>query len=353
MPIDQGNNFSLLRFIAASLVLISHSYPLSGDTMLDPLARLIGILDLASASVIAFFVISGFLIMKSATKASSIQDFCAARFLRIWPGLLLIGLISALIIGPLATQLDLASYFSKLGTLGYPMKLMLLNVGAPLPGVFIDNPLPAAINGSLWTIQIEVWLYAIVAGLMLIRVAQKPLLLLIALSAIYAFLIYAPDLASHFHPQRGSFMAKPLIGSFFLGAIFYVYRYRIPASPTLALSLLALTFSLKSTEFFIIAFYVAFAYITLYLCVQPGNALSRLTDRADLSYGIYILAFPFQQFAVHLFNLSSPTALTLIVYPVVILLAYASWTFVEKPALTLRHSVPCLFNRINRILANK
>lgn len=59
--LDRGrwNNLDLLRFVAASLVVVSHSYALSGRLADEPLGRTLGFLDLGSVAVAMFFAISG------------------------------------------------------------------------------------------------------------------------------------------------------------------------------------------------------------------------------------------------------------------------------------------------------
>ena len=56
----RDNNFSLLRFVAASAVLVSHSFALStGDLRTEPLRQLLG-LSLDDIAVGMFFVTSDF-----------------------------------------------------------------------------------------------------------------------------------------------------------------------------------------------------------------------------------------------------------------------------------------------------
>ena len=60
--ISRTNNFDFLRLIFASLVIITHSYALSGATVYDPLARLTqGQMEFSYLGVHGFFIISGYL----------------------------------------------------------------------------------------------------------------------------------------------------------------------------------------------------------------------------------------------------------------------------------------------------
>ena len=81
------NAFGLFRFALAALVIVSHCYPLGGFGR-DPLEVVTaGRLSLGLFAVAMFFVLSGFLITRSASRTSAIR-FLWHRFLRIFPGYL-------------------------------------------------------------------------------------------------------------------------------------------------------------------------------------------------------------------------------------------------------------------------
>ena len=106
----RNNNFNLIRMLAATAVLVSHSYPLSqGSTAVEPLSGWLG-LSLGELAVITFFCVSGFFISLSRDRAPGLIDFVAARCLRIYPGLTLVLLLSVFLIGPIFTTLSTPEY---------------------------------------------------------------------------------------------------------------------------------------------------------------------------------------------------------------------------------------------------
>ena len=110
---SRDNNFNLLRFVAAFLVLISHSFPLAtGSGTSEPLKTALGI-EFGHIAVDVFFITSGFLITGSLIRSKSAYKYIAARALRIYPALLIAVLFTVFILGPLITQVTLAEYFSK------------------------------------------------------------------------------------------------------------------------------------------------------------------------------------------------------------------------------------------------
>lgn len=332
----RDNNFSLLRLIAASLVIFSHCYPLAGSVSAEPLARLTGILDLSTAAVICFFVISGFLVTQSAVNSRSMLAFAIARFLRIAPGLAFVAMVTTLIIGPLASSYGAKEYFSASNTWRYLIKTPLLDVGRYLPGVFEKNPLPFGVNGSLWTIQIEVWLYTVVAILALLQAFRYRLIFLCITGTAFLLFSISVESVMHFYPRSDVYMTTRLIACFFIGATFYVFRSWLYLSPIIGMALIVLSWFSWNTAYFGYSFYLTFAYWTILIAFSPSNYLSRFFDRLDLSYGLYIFGFPVQQLIVSFYAPVSPTELFFASYPIVILLSLFSWYFVESKALRLK-----------------
>ena len=93
------------------------------------------------------------------------MEFLWARALRIYPALVVMVLLTVFGLGLFFTNLPLASYFSKLETYRYLLKNTTLVTGVTysLPGVFETVPAKGAINGSLWTMPFEIWMYLTLA----------------------------------------------------------------------------------------------------------------------------------------------------------------------------------------------
>jgi peptidoglycan/LPS O-acetylase OafA/YrhL len=110
-----------------------------------------------------FFVISGYLVMRSWAGDPAPHRYAARRALRIYPGLIVLVLTSMLVLGPLAGGFPLRQYVAELGFLGYLNALLLFPMPFELPGVFGDNPYPRAVNGSLWTLSYGATMYLLLA----------------------------------------------------------------------------------------------------------------------------------------------------------------------------------------------
>ena len=99
------NALGLFRFALAALVIVSHCYPLGGFGR-DPLEVVTaGRLSLGLFAVAMFFVLSGFLITRSASNTSAIR-FLWHRFLRIFPGYWVCLVVCAFILAPMICQVE-------------------------------------------------------------------------------------------------------------------------------------------------------------------------------------------------------------------------------------------------------
>lgn len=155
------NAFDFLRVTAASAVLFSHSYALYGLPEPQPITGH----SFGSLAVATFFVISGFLVCQSWLLDPSFPRFLTRRFLRIFPGLLVVILMTVFVIGPIFGTLVPTEYFSSVAVWQH-LILGLLALGSPpLPRVFENNPYPISINGSLWTLRYEILMYILLASI--------------------------------------------------------------------------------------------------------------------------------------------------------------------------------------------
>jgi hypothetical protein len=118
-----------------------------------------------------FFALSGFLIAGSANRLATLTFF-GNRAARILPALGVEILLSALLLGPLVSTMDMRSYFSDSQLAEYFFNVI-GNVQFELPGVVFDRPYPNLVNGPLWTVPIEMVCYATMGALLLLRLQRS------------------------------------------------------------------------------------------------------------------------------------------------------------------------------------
>lgn len=158
---DRNNSFDLIRFLAATAVLFEHCYVLSGPGNINPVSLFIKYDTLGGIAVDTFFILSGFLVTRSYLNNDSCITFTLKRVLRIFPGLLCVVLACAFVAGPALTTLSVSQYYTHPETYSFLLNAV-LDTRYYLPGIFNTNPYPNAVNGSLWTLPIEVTMYLLV-----------------------------------------------------------------------------------------------------------------------------------------------------------------------------------------------
>ena len=148
-----------LRVLAATAVIFSHSYALSKFPEAEPLIYIFTAIDVSSIAVNFFFFLSGYLMLSASARTKNALHFLVNRFSRIFPGVAL-SVALAVFFALFVTDLNIYEYLSSLETIKY-FKNAIFLFNPYLPGVFVNNPYPLVVNGSLWTISYEVLCYLI------------------------------------------------------------------------------------------------------------------------------------------------------------------------------------------------
>jgi peptidoglycan/LPS O-acetylase OafA/YrhL len=291
----EGNNFDAIRLTMALLVVWSHSFALHlGSERTEWISLLLnGVYNAGNLAVMAFFVISGFLITQSFERSKTLRRYLTKRVRRIYPGYLVATSICAFLIAP-----RFGGVFPDVAkTLG--LNLLLRN---EVPNAFATNP-NQAVNGSLWSIPFEFWCYLGVALLGVLSLATKRWLL-VALLLIFMLARIACDLM-HVTPGVGYFgviFGWPYewtkIGpSFLLGMIAYAYRQELPRSAALLFGLVLTSIAACHLNANVANMLVAptLAYGVFMVAFTDRIAVHEATRYGDFSYGTYLYAFPIQQ----------------------------------------------------------
>jgi peptidoglycan/LPS O-acetylase OafA/YrhL len=335
---SKENNFRIIRHLAAAIVIYSHAFivneGMAAASAREPFKAMFGI-SIGEIAVDVFFVVSGFLVTHSLMSRGSLADFFLSRTLRIYPALIVLALLSAFVLGPLTTDLPLSQYFSSKAVYGFAIldSLMLtpIHIRFSLPGVFANLPYPDVVNASLWTLPWELWMYWVLAALFATGLLRRPLL--------WAVPIYTAYILAEFNLLNVSALALisvRFLAFFYAGALLSIYRDRISLSPVI---LIAATLSFCiGTWWSHNAFLLPplTAYGVIFFAYHPSLVVRKFSHGADLSYGIYILAYPVQQLLVWAFGPHDPYLHTFVALALTITPAYFSWTFIESPCIELK-----------------
>jgi peptidoglycan/LPS O-acetylase OafA/YrhL len=310
----RDNALNFVRLLLAVGVVVAHSWPLGG---FGPTPRL-GSMGLGGLGVAGFFAISGYLIPAS-RQTSSLGTFAKRRAFRIFPGMWVCLVIIGVGFAPLAASMAGVAY-----DYGAVRHFFLVNASSVymVPGIgseLAHNPVPNNWNGSLWTLSFEVLCY-VIAGCA-VRRGSEPLGNLVGAALIGTIGILG----------AGTLFA--VLAYFSVGWILWIVRERVPASWGLVLVGIAATLA---SAFFFAPLPVTAISVGLLVLTLGAVCPIRWGSTWDLSYGVYIYAFPVQQILVvmgvhYLGLLTYLGAVLALTFP----LAWASWMAIEAPALRL------------------
>jgi peptidoglycan/LPS O-acetylase OafA/YrhL len=334
-----SNNFDFVRLIAASLVIVGHAYPL--NALASPGFFQVSI---ETYAVKIFFVLSGYLVTKSWIEDPHIPRFLARRALRIFPALIGVTILSAFALGPIATRLSLIEYFRNPSLWTY-FQNVALYIHYYLPGVFETNLYPGAVNGSLWSLSAEFFMYIIVpvlGGIFAGRNFRAGYF--IATGLIVLANMYFLQIASQPLP-RVVFYATDMMAWLAMAPYFMVggclFAFRDVIKPDLAIALALVLAGLWLTTSGLPAVETLLLGVTSYAVISFGLASSPLISRAgrygDISYGLYLYGYPVQQLVSwQLRDRVSVAAQIIISLIGAGACAFASWRLIEEPALRFK-----------------
>ena len=274
------------------------------------------------------------------------MGYFSARILRIFPALIVVVLACMFVIGPLVTVLPTSQYFDQPNFWSY-LNNIILRPQYELPGVWATQPYPNAVNGSLWTLPAEFFCYLLVPLVFLVpRVLRIPFIgLLLAWSVWYSM---TPPLESMvvWHSRISD---NALMWVFFAaGAILRLLAERgMKFRTDVAVGLLAVHLVIAGTlpQHTTKVAWLFLPYVVLTIGLASTPYVRRASRFGDLSYGLYLWAFPVQQLVIDLWGVRRMSVNLVVVTAITALLALASWHAVEHPSLKLKDRIVRRFVR--------
>lgn len=326
----EKNNFDGVRIGLALIVVFAHLYALS---QLPDFKFFETIFD-SNFAVKGFFAISGFLVTKSYTTSSSVFEYAGKRFRRIYPAYLTAVLL-CLVVGSYATTLSILDFFKSPQTIKYLISnATFLNFLQPtLPFAFDNNPIQA-LNGSLWTIKVEVMLYFCVPPLVYLSkrfgaLKVFSIVFFLSITWVYFFeFVYSGS--------KGEEIARQFPGqlSFFAcGSLLAINGKILLKIKKIFLFSLLILFSTDNPYAKILIDPIAYSTIVIFLSTIKFKNLN-LGKYGDISYGIYLYHFPIIQLLIFLGLFEKNVWLGFFsTFILTISAALASWHLIEKKLL--------------------
>ncbi len=354
--ISRNNNFSIIRLVFSALVILSHSSELIyGDASHELLTLIFGTISFGTLAVDGFFLVSGYLITQSYF-SSSTKNYTAKRILRIYPGFLCASIF----------LICLGKYVSNHNISFTPKAIFdnIVNVVFLMPPI-MNNPYPGYpfpdLNGSMWTIAYEFRCYLIILLLGVCGLFLRKNFLLGLTVMLGIIFMFHPDLPKPYHPAISTNLGTQgivnnifnFIRNFFIesretdlrltfifltGICFYLFQNKIKYSHRGAfVAAFLLVLCLKNFNFAEPGLALFGGYIIFWFaCHVRPLAISQFFNTTDLSYGIYLYAWPIQKTLIAAIvgvSFLQVAGLTLLLCGVI---AFFSWILVEKPCLRLK-----------------
>ena len=346
------NNFDFVRLILAVSVIFCHCFAIfyGYEKFLHTEPFMVWSnqqISIGSVAVDLFFIISGFLIVKSFENSENTIEYFKKRILRIYPGFTVAFLFSIFLIGFFGSGMvyNLQGYHNYFSNLYKKQELVhLITLQGPYQRMFFKDAPEPGVNDSLWTIQFEFICYLLVplwAGLNLFR--NKWFFMG---AFMMAFIVYYLQLKGFILPYKNStnlfvgnaYNLPRFIMYFLSGALFYVYKNVIIRSNLLAIAaVFSLVLSFIWLKHIDQILPLAGGYLIFYIVFNPAIKTGNFAKYGDLSYGIYLYGWPVQAAVMYFLKDSiNPYSFFLIAVAIAAILAFLSWHIIEKPFLKLK-----------------
>lgn len=329
-PAHYANNIDGLRLCAALIVIFGHEFSIRGFEQ-----PVIFGSHVASLGVKIFFSLSGYLIAQSFERDPDAWRFFLRRALRIVPGLTACVLATVFLLGPLATPLGLDAYFRDPSTWVYLWNIAFGFVET-IPALFAGNPLPDAVNGSLWSLPPEAAMYGLLliggiacSGSLLARAIVTLAAFFVFVAAVCAFGLFGWNETLVYGTRLSAFCV--VAGFFCAGALLWQLRARVPLRLDVAAASGLVAWLSAGTLLFPLLEPLALTYGLLAIGLRSTPGVRDAARFGDVSYGLYLYAYPLQQLTRQVFGPDTGFVPALgISLCATFLCAFVSWHCIEK-----------------------
>lgn len=346
----KDNSGRALYFVFAVAVVLSHAFVLGGFDQAPRFQWSNYSVSFGTVGVAGFFVLGGFLITGSVSRRPLAVRFLWMRCARLLPMIWISLLSTAFVLAPLSVWYRTRSLDDFHGSDAWSFVVdnaFLAQRQWTIGDTLSAAPFPVSWNGSLWTMAslfLAYLMFAALVGAGLLTgrrwLAPAATLLVWVLMAVQASSLFDIDV-SNLDWVTETWQATllgpdsmQLISLFMLGSTAWLYRTRIPTGPVAVLLTLAvLLISFVRQEWHIYGG-LAWAFLALVMLVRLPVRLSSVIG--SVPFGIYVWAFPVEQFA-------ALCGLAGVGYPLyaacclvaVCLSGIASYRWVEQPTMRL------------------
>ncbi len=333
LPERSTNNWDSLRLLAAWLVIFSHSFGMMGVN--DPVYRLTnGVIPGGQLGVYVFFIISGYFISQSWVRKPDAFVYFRNRILRIFPGLIVVVILTVFIFGPLLSTFSVSDYFKNPMTFQYLWNISLWKTAFILPGVFNGR----LVNAPLWTLFFEFLMYISVAafGLLSAFSSQRGKYFILLLFSLLVFSLILPKLITVTFLKINIWNLIRFATFFYSGVIFFLFREKFNVKTLIGIGLGFIVLLVWRVQFALPAAVFFISVFVLYVGSLKVNTFNFITHHGDFSYGFYLYGFIVQSTLLYFGLQLHPVLFFIVSLLFTAPFAIFSWKVVERPFLLLK-----------------
>ncbi len=343
----KDNDLAAVRILAATAVLHAHAWVVTTPGVKTEDFFHVFAFSLDFHGVHAFFILSGMLLTRSLMERPDALRFVVARLMRYLPGIFVSATVAALIVGPLATRLSLADYFAGGAPFAFIAEVTsLLDINAPLPGVFGTGGEPGTLYIPLWTIHYELVFAIALAAIWALGLMRLRWLVFAGLVATLAVaLVWFWHGEAHLRLGTPHHLVR-FCTAFGIGVALATFADRVPVSGRLMLAVLLITAPLAYSPLAALAGMALIAYGMLWIGFKGGPIAHALARLGVWSYGFYVSGFLIEQVLAHAFPGWSAWAVFGVAFALSIVAGGLSWRYVERPAIARTGYVTAALRRL-------
>ena len=332
------NNFGFLRLLLATLVIVSHSPEiLDQNRNREILTSIFGTISFGELAVDGFFLISGYLILKSYLSSSTLKSYLLKRVLRIYPGFICASLFCILILVPFSGEIQLIFNMSLADWLHSFFRM--LSLDSPQ----VNNTKYPALNGAMWTIWLEFVCYLCIPIVYIFSFNKSKMYLILIVMMMNIFLytvisgknIWLPYVRLDIHNSAR------LMTAFLVGGAFYLFREKIIWKKKFTfISIIFLFICLNLKNFAEFGLFIFGSYLLFNFALNYKNKfLNSIGAKTDVSYGVYLYAWPIQIYIIKYHPQVNLYFLMIITIVLSMIFGYISWVCLEKPFMQLKKNL--------------
>lgn len=343
-----------VRYILAMGVVVDHFNTVMNAECFWPVQ--------SGISVGIFFGISGFLVNSSYLRSDNLWNFVLGRAKRIIPIYSMVVLCSVLLLS-FFSSLSLLSFYTHIDTWKYIVANMcFLNFIQPtLPGVFTDNTI-SAVNGSLWTLKVEWFLYlSIPLFHWILRKTKIHMSFLLALTFLlslgykYVFL-YLYDITGKeiYYTLSYQFIGQMIY--FYSGVLFYHYSdFLIKNSHwtifitvlTYVLSMFIVNCDIPYISNIVVSAVLPVSMVLFFISISCiSKSPYHLPRIPNLSYELYLIHFPVIQLVAQELKTTSLSMPILFIVELIVILFVCKLMNIIITKTVKQHAEPNISNRL-------